>query len=63
MHHTDTVTSITLCTANSEERFASISNDGTICIWAFLDEDPLHIIKLKDEMVSYLENQILDLKF
>lgn len=51
LHHTDMVTAFSLFSGTNYERFASASNDGTVCIWSFTEEEPLHVIKLKDEIV------------
>lgn len=53
LHHTGSITSLVLCPG--AERFVSSGNDGNVCIWSFTEEEPAHIIRLKDEIASCFE--------
>ncbi|KAI6182394.1 Protein HIR [Aphelenchoides bicaudatus] len=51
MHHSDAINSIITLGANIE-RFVTSSSDGNICIWEMTRDEPVHVIKLKDEFAT-----------
>lgn len=52
MHHSNEITAVVLSTGMNVERFASASSDGTVCIWSFANEEPVHVVRLKDEFAT-----------